>query len=297
MPAAVAETREEVAWLVGAIDHLPERQRSALLLRELAGLSHTEIAETLDTTTGSARQLITRARDGVREAAERDGRERETKKSRTLRRGLIEAVPMLPLASSAGFAVSAGSTAGGGFALGKIAATIFAAMVLAGGAGQISREVAEANESQGAEQPAASAQITGAAETRHSGPGTSGRSDNRSNASFGDIDAPDGKPGIAPKDSVPEEPSSNTGHEARSDATAKTDKAGDTDTPSEIESRVIEPVNQVVQLPGKVVEHVGGVLDGSSSAGEAVGNVVEDVVGTVGDVTSGLLTGSKSDSR
>ncbi|MGH6622531.1 MAG: RNA polymerase sigma factor, partial [Burkholderiaceae bacterium] len=140
-PVAMAETRDEVAWLVAAIDRLPERQRSALLLRELAGLSHTEIAETLDTTTASARQLITRARDGVRDAAERDGRERESQKRRSLRRELLDAAPALPFAAF-GAVASAGSTAGGSIAFGKLVATLLAAMVLAGTASEVGRQVA-----------------------------------------------------------------------------------------------------------------------------------------------------------
>jgi DNA-directed RNA polymerase specialized sigma24 family protein len=40
---------------------LPERPRAALVLRELSGLSHTEIAQVLDSTTSAIKQSILRS--------------------------------------------------------------------------------------------------------------------------------------------------------------------------------------------------------------------------------------------
>jgi RNA polymerase sigma factor (sigma-70 family) len=55
--------------LVVAVQALPERQRSAILLRELEGRSYEEIAVTLGVTDGAVRQLLNRARNTLRAAA------------------------------------------------------------------------------------------------------------------------------------------------------------------------------------------------------------------------------------
>jgi RNA polymerase sigma factor (sigma-70 family) len=67
-PADRIERRERLQDTVGAIGALPERQRRALVLRELEGRSHDEIARDLGLTAGAVRQLIHRARAGVRSA-------------------------------------------------------------------------------------------------------------------------------------------------------------------------------------------------------------------------------------
>lgn len=284
-PAALAETRDEVAWLVAAIDQLPERQRSALLLRELAGLSHVEIAQTLDTTRGSARQLITRARDGVRDAAERDGREHETQKNRTLRRELLDATPMFPLAAG-GMLASAGTTAGGSFAVGKLVATVLAAMVLAGTAGQVGREVAEAEGSPRAPEHALAAPSSGPVGADHAPAGTQKRSDAQPRSKQkSSIDAPPGRePHAAPGDSRSEEALPDAGgDEATRDGSSETDGA------SRAVPESLKPVKEIVELPSKAVEHVAGGLSGTSPPDQVVGDVVDDVAGTLGDVTTGLL--------
>ncbi len=61
-PAERAETREELAQLRTDLLALPTPQRSALVLRELSGLSHRQIAETLGATPETAKQLIHEAR-------------------------------------------------------------------------------------------------------------------------------------------------------------------------------------------------------------------------------------------
>jgi RNA polymerase sigma factor (sigma-70 family) len=55
--------------LVVAVQALPERQRSAILLRELEGRSYEEIATALGVTDGAVRQLLNRARNSLRSAA------------------------------------------------------------------------------------------------------------------------------------------------------------------------------------------------------------------------------------
>src|SRR5688572_20770191 len=69
-PAHVTlERRERLREVLAAVAALPPGQRDALLLRELEGRGHEEIARELGVTGGAARQLINRARNGVRHAA------------------------------------------------------------------------------------------------------------------------------------------------------------------------------------------------------------------------------------
>jgi RNA polymerase sigma factor (sigma-70 family) len=62
--------REEFKLLLGDIHKLPESQRTALLLREIEGLSYEQIAETMDTTVSGIKSLLVRARLGLGEASE-----------------------------------------------------------------------------------------------------------------------------------------------------------------------------------------------------------------------------------
>lgn len=81
--------RERLRELLSDLDHLPEKQRSALVMRELNGLSFEEIGWAFDTSPSAAKQVVYDARvslldlaegrkmecDPVREAiSERDGR-------------------------------------------------------------------------------------------------------------------------------------------------------------------------------------------------------------------------------
>lgn len=65
--AAEAEAREEIRDLMARLQALPEPQRAALVMRELEGLSHEEIAAALGVSGGAARQAIFRARAALRE--------------------------------------------------------------------------------------------------------------------------------------------------------------------------------------------------------------------------------------
>ena len=65
-----AHGREEFRLLVEDIGHLPESQRSALVLREMDALSYEQIADVMDTTVPSVKSLLVRARIGLAEAAE-----------------------------------------------------------------------------------------------------------------------------------------------------------------------------------------------------------------------------------
>jgi RNA polymerase sigma factor (sigma-70 family) len=57
-----ADERARLALLVEDLRELPDRQRSALVMRELSGLSHEEIAVVLETSIGAAKQAVFEAR-------------------------------------------------------------------------------------------------------------------------------------------------------------------------------------------------------------------------------------------
>jgi RNA polymerase sigma factor (sigma-70 family) len=110
--AAEAERREEMADLVERLRALPEPQRAAIVMRELEGLSHEEIAAALGVSGGAARQTIHRARTALRDGV-----------------GMLIPLPLLRAladhgAEAAGGAAVAGlgAASGGGMALGGLGA-------------------------------------------------------------------------------------------------------------------------------------------------------------------------------
>jgi RNA polymerase sigma factor (sigma-70 family) len=64
------EERERLTELVADLHELPERQRAALIMRELSGLSHEEIALALGSSVGATKQSIFEARQSLMEFAE-----------------------------------------------------------------------------------------------------------------------------------------------------------------------------------------------------------------------------------
>ena len=69
-PAAVAERRAEVDRLLDDVRALPELQRSVLLMREMRGLSHVELAAVLDVSVSTVKSALVRARLGLVDAEE-----------------------------------------------------------------------------------------------------------------------------------------------------------------------------------------------------------------------------------
>ena len=67
-PGDIVIMREELRSAVSAVNSLPDTQREALVRSALSGESHDQIATALATTPGAVRQLIFRARTGLREA-------------------------------------------------------------------------------------------------------------------------------------------------------------------------------------------------------------------------------------
>ncbi len=126
--AEEAERREELTDLIRRLRELPESQRAAIVMRELEGLSHEEIAAALGLSGGGARQAIHRARQALREGM-----------------GLLLPMPLLRTlidhggeaalaGASAGGAVAAGGAVGGGGASVALKAGVVTA-VLAGSVG------------------------------------------------------------------------------------------------------------------------------------------------------------------
>jgi RNA polymerase sigma factor (sigma-70 family) len=64
---AIVGSRQRLRELVLDLRALPERQRSALVMRELSGLSYREIADVLETTHQAARQLVYETRQALAE--------------------------------------------------------------------------------------------------------------------------------------------------------------------------------------------------------------------------------------
>ena len=69
-PIEEAQRREDLARLVEDVGRLPEQQRSALLMREIDGMSYADLASALDVTVPAVKSLLVRARVGLVEAAE-----------------------------------------------------------------------------------------------------------------------------------------------------------------------------------------------------------------------------------
>ncbi len=174
-PPEAAERREEIAELLRRLRALPDPQRAAIVMRELEGLSHEEIAAALGLTGGAARQTIYRARRALRDGA-----------------GMLIPVPILHylLDPTVGDAVAgaglggaaAAGTAGAGASVGGVGAGVamkagFATVLVAGsvGTGVALHNSSEDHNSASAAEAPAKSDVADA--PSHSGATTSGGSD------------------------------------------------------------------------------------------------------------------------
>ena len=165
-PITEAERRDDLRRLIQDVRRLPDQQRSALLMRELDGLSYAELSEVLGVSLQAVKSLLVRARIGLVEAGEaRDtacseirselaqafdrgvrasGRSRRhvrdcsgcadyRKQLRSVRQGLTALSPGPGPLAAALKLVGIGGAAGGGAASGGAAAG-GGAVVVAGGA-------------------------------------------------------------------------------------------------------------------------------------------------------------------
>ena len=164
-PAHVeVETRERLRELIADLDALPDRLRSALVMRELSGLAHDEIGAALEMSPGAARQAVYEARAALLELAagremscpdvrrlvsDRDGRVLRGRRVRahlrscescrdfraaisTRRSDLALIAPPLPAAASGALAGLLGGAGGAGGLFGAKGAGIIAATAAIG---------------------------------------------------------------------------------------------------------------------------------------------------------------------
>jgi RNA polymerase sigma factor (sigma-70 family) len=113
-PDELAEQREEISRLMARLRQLPESQRAAIVMRELEGLSHEQIAASLGLSHGAVRQSIYRARRALRDGV-----------------GLMLPMPVLRLLLDEGLTQGASAAAAGGGA-GIAIKTGIAALLAAG---------------------------------------------------------------------------------------------------------------------------------------------------------------------
>ena len=64
-PEGLAQTEEIRMPLTAPFESLPEELRTAILLREIEGLSYEEIAQTMECPVGTVRSRIFRAREAI----------------------------------------------------------------------------------------------------------------------------------------------------------------------------------------------------------------------------------------
>lgn len=69
-PIAQAEQRESLRRLIADVRRLPDQQRSALLMRELSGMTYCELADALGVSVPAVKSLLVRARVGLAQALE-----------------------------------------------------------------------------------------------------------------------------------------------------------------------------------------------------------------------------------
>ena len=118
-PEDEAETAGEIDGVLKALGELPLNQRTALVLREVAGRSATEIAQFLGTSVSSVDMLLFRARRTLRE--------------RSASPGALALVPLPRSLLSIGGAGKGAAIAGGVGLTAKAAAVLVAGAVAAGG--------------------------------------------------------------------------------------------------------------------------------------------------------------------
>lgn len=139
-PAEIVAERADISDVTTAIAELPARQREALVLRELWGLSYEQVAAAMQLSASAVDSLLSRAR---RRLSEQFGDIPKTARGvlvvpETLREQLSELIPELApaVATATGVVTGAGGTAtlaslGSGPAVAKAVATGAAAVVIA----------------------------------------------------------------------------------------------------------------------------------------------------------------------
>ena len=185
-PSEIVLTKEELAGVVAAVNALPEAQRKALVRSSLEGRTHEQLAAELKTSTGAVRQLIFRARAGLRESV-----------GALLPLALVRALAETGMADASvtaagGGALAAGSigAVGGGSVAGKAAAVAATAAIVGGSGVAIDR----ASDPDDREQRPSSA-LSGDADP-HGGGEASKHGSSSGNTIGGGSGPGDGSPGV-----------------------------------------------------------------------------------------------------
>jgi len=169
--AVEVERREEMTELMERLRALPEPQRAALVMRELEGLSHDEIAAALGVSGGAARQAIHRARTSLRNGI---GLLLPLPLLRTLFDHGAEAAGGAAAASAAGVATASGAGLGGIGAGGAVKAGL-ATVLIAGSVGAAGVAIQHERSANGGPDTAEAAVGTGRVAEDSGGPqGSSG---------------------------------------------------------------------------------------------------------------------------
>jgi hypothetical protein len=217
--------------VLAAVQALPERQREAIVLRELEGRSYEEIASELGVNDGSVRQLLNRARNTLRAGA-----------TAVIPAGLILRLPWMASAEPvAGRIAELGVGAGAGAVMAKLGATALVTGAVATGVA-VAPELATEEHAGGAEKAAARqsprsvepAGVAGAGqELDSSGEGRGdGGGESRSGEGRGDrggegkVDRDDDRSGHRGGDDDGREPDARSGPEHGDDGQERDDRSG-----------------------------------------------------------------------
>lgn len=184
-PDQVLERAQGLRAVLGAVQDLPERQRDAIVLREIEGRTYEEIAAELGVTGGAVRQLLNRARHSVRAAA-----------TAVTPIGLLERLPWSSPAQPLAERVAELCGAGGGALAAKACATALITGALVGGVAMAPKQheqTADASPDTAAKRAPASAHAArgpASASTRRSEGATAGSGDHHGRSRHGDGRAP-----------------------------------------------------------------------------------------------------------
>jgi RNA polymerase sigma factor (sigma-70 family) len=124
-PDQALERTQDLRDVLVAVQALPDRQRDAIVLRELEGRSYEEIALALGVTDGAVRQLLNRARNSLRAAA-------AAVTPMPLLTRLASADSAEPMSTRVAEMVGVGA-AGGGALVAKVCATALVTSAVVGG--------------------------------------------------------------------------------------------------------------------------------------------------------------------
>jgi DNA-binding CsgD family transcriptional regulator len=144
-PDQALERTQGLREVLAAVQALPERQREAIVLRELEGRSYEEISSELGVSNGSVRQLLNRARNTLRAGA-----------TAVVPVGLVLRLPWVaPAEPLAGRIAELGAGAGAGAVIAKLGATALVTGAVATGVA-VAPELGTQERSGGPEKAAAS---------------------------------------------------------------------------------------------------------------------------------------------